>query len=424
MQTGTLGMPRGTALYVGALIGPGVLLVPSLAADTAGPAAIVAWGALLLLSLPLAVTFATLGVRHPVPGGVTAYVQEGFGTRAAAVTGTVFLGAVVLGAPAVALIGGYYVADLTGGATAVAVPTGLAMFAFVLATNAFGLRVSSGVQFALTAALVGVILVALATVLPGRADEHWRPFAPQGWWAVGTAANILAWLFFGWEAMAQMAGEFRDPRRDLPRAVALAYVTIGVLYVGLAVASITVVTGTSRVPLADLLEVGLGSAGRDATAILAVLLTMGTMNVYLGGSAKLAAALAQEGVLPAWLGSGPERSIPRRPLVALAVAGSAPLGLLAADLMDPEDLVRATSACFVVVYVLALGSATRVLEGRARTIAALALALVAVVTVFSGAFLAVPAAVAAATLAAGRRRSGGAAALHTGGAGSRRRRRA
>ena len=398
MQNGTLNLPRGTALYVGALIGPGVLLVPSLAAQAAGPAAILAWVGLLLLSLPLAVTFATLGVRHPVAGGVAAYVEEGFGAHAAAVTGVVFLTGVVLGGPAVALVGGFYVADLTGGGDAVAVTTGLAMFAVVLAMNAFGLRVSSGVQFALTSALVAVILVAIATVLPDRAGTGWEPFAPQGWWAVGTAASILAWLFFGWEAMAQMAGEFRDPRRDLPRAVGLAYLIIGVLYVGLAVASITVVTGASRVPLADLLEVGLGSAGRDATATLAVLLTMGTMNVYTGGAARMAASLAQQGALPAWLGAGDERSIPRRPLIVLSATASALLGLLAAGVVDPEGLVRATSACFVVVYVLALGSATRILEDRARVIAAIALVLVSVVTVFSGPFLLVPLIAAAVTV--------------------------
>ena len=392
-------MPRGFALYVGALVGPGVLLVPSLAAETAGPAAVIAWIGLLALSLPLAVTFATLGVRHPVPGGVTAYVQEGFGRHAAAVTGIVFLTAVVLGGPAVALIGGYYVADLAGGGNAVAVPTGLAMYAIVLGTNAFGVRVSSGVQLGLTAALVLVVLVAIATVLPGRATDGWTPFTPHGWWAVGTAANILAWLFFGWEAMAQMAGEFRDPKRDIPRAIALAYGTIAVLYLGLAVASITVVTGTSRVPLADLLETGLGSAGRDATALLAVALTMGTMNVYLGGAAKLAATLAQEGALPRWLAAVGQHSIPRRPLGALAVAGGALLALLAADLLRPDDLIRATSACFVAVYVLTLGAATRILAGRARAIAVLALVLVTVVTLFSGAFLAVPVAVAVATLA-------------------------
>ena len=398
MESGNLSLPRGVALYVGALIGPGVLLVPSLAAAAAGPAAILAWIGLLVLSLPLAVTFATLGVRHPVAGGVTAYVEEGFGAHAAAVTGVTFLAGVVVGAPAVALIGGYYVADLTAGGNATAIAAGLAMFGCVVATNASGLRVSSGVQLGLTAALTTVIVVAVATVLPGHAGENWEPFAPHGWLAVGTAANLLVWLFFGWEAMAQMAGEFRDPQRDLPRAVGLAYATISVLYVGLAVASITVVTGSSRVPLADLLEVGLGGAGRDATAVLAVALTMGTMNVYVGGAAKLAASLAQQDALPGWLGEGPPRSIPRRPLLALAATGAVVLGLLAVDLVDPESLVRTTSACFVAVYVISLGSATRVLTGRPRAIAAVALVLVSIVTLFSGAFLAVPAAMIAVTL--------------------------
>ena len=41
-----------TALYVGAVLGPGVLLIPSLAAEAAGPASVLAWAALLALSLP------------------------------------------------------------------------------------------------------------------------------------------------------------------------------------------------------------------------------------------------------------------------------------------------------------------------------------------------------------------------------------
>src|SRR6266487_1526423 len=100
----SLGPLRGAALYVGALIGPGLLLVPALAAQTAGAASIVAWVALIVLSAPLAITFAALGVRHPVAGGVAAYVREGIGADAAAVTGGWFLAAVVLGSPAVSVI--------------------------------------------------------------------------------------------------------------------------------------------------------------------------------------------------------------------------------------------------------------------------------------------------------------------------------
>jgi amino acid efflux transporter len=318
----SLGVLRGGALYVGALIGPGLLLVPALAARAAGAASIVAWAALLVLSAPLAITFGALGVRHPVAGGVSAYVREGLGAAAAAVTGVWFLTAVLLGAPAVSLIGGYYVADLTGSGTVVAALVGLGMFGTVLSANVFGLRVSSGFQLVLSSVLIVVMAVAITVALPAHAGDNWTPFAPHGWWAVGTAANILVWLFVGWEAVAQLAGDFRRPATDLPRAMGLAFGVVTVLYVGLALATIGVTVGTdSRVPLADLVSVGFGRAGRDATAVLAVALTMGTMNVYLAGAAKLSAALARSGALPAWLAGGAGRSVPRRPLAVLALAG-------------------------------------------------------------------------------------------------------
>lgn len=399
-----LGVTRGAALYVGALVGPGVLLVPALAVQAAGPVSILAWGGLLLLAVPLAVTFAALGVRHPVAGGVSAYVRAGFGEDAAAVTGVCFMAAVLFGAPAVALIGGYYVSDLTGSGTSVAVTVGVLIIAVVFSANAFGLRVSSGFQFVLSAVLVAVIAVAVAAALPSRAGDHWTPFAPHGWWAAGTAASILVWLFIGWEAMAQLAGDFRDPTRDLPRAMALSFAVVAVLYVGLAVATIAVTTGRdSRVPLADLIAVGFGRAGRDATAVLAVALTMGTMNVYTGSAAKLAASLAQERALPAWLGGDAFRSVPRRPLLVLGLAGTAQLVALAAGVASPATLVRATSACFVAVYLLALASAVRILAGGLRVAAAVALALVCVVAVFSSWYLAVPAV--AAVVALSRRRA-------------------
>src|SRR5437899_2450710 len=220
VSMGQLGITRGAALYVGALIGPGLLLVPALAVQVAGAASIVAWGALLVFSAPLAITFA----------------------------------------------------------------------------------------------------------LPTHGGRNWTPFAPHGIWAIGTAANILVWLFIGWEAVAQLAGDFRRPEHDLPRAMGLAFAVVSVLYIGLAVATIGVTAGThSRVPLADLIAVGFGGAGRDATAVLAVALTMGTMNVYLGGAAKLAAALARDGALPRGVAGDDHHSVPRRPLVVMAAVGAVPL---------------------------------------------------------------------------------------------------
>src|SRR5262249_58111092 len=115
----------------------------------------------------------------------------------------------------------------------------------------------------------------------------------RGWWAVGTAANILIWLFVGWEAVAQLVGDFRRPAVDLPRAMGLAFGVVSVLYVGLAVVTIGVAIGPgSRVPLADLMAVGFGRIGRGVTAVLAGALTMGAVDAYIGGGGQLSAALA------------------------------------------------------------------------------------------------------------------------------------
>ena len=127
-----------TALYVGAVLGPGVLFLPALAAEIAGPASFLAWAGLLALSVPLALTFAALGVRHPEAGGTAAYAKAAFGRRTGTSTGWWFLSGVVLGAPAVALIGGFYVAELLNVGREGAIAAAAAMIAGVIAANAFG----------------------------------------------------------------------------------------------------------------------------------------------------------------------------------------------------------------------------------------------------------------------------------------------
>ena len=172
------------------------------------------------------------------------------------------------------------------------------------------------------------------------------------------------------------------------------------LYLGLAVATVGVLgtAAPSRVPLADLMAAGLGAPGRTATAALAVLLTMGAMNAYVAAAVKLAGALASEGSAPKALAN------PGRALATIAAAGAVLLVPLGADLLSVDGLVRACSASFVAVYVIATAAGIRLLDGAARAAAAVAFAAVVVVLAFSGPYLLVPAAVAAAALAFTQRR--------------------
>jgi amino acid efflux transporter len=383
-----------TALYVGAVLGPGVLLIPALAAEAAGPASVLAWAALLALSAPLAITFAALGVRHPEAGGTAAYARAAFGSRVGAITGWWFLSGVVLGAPAVALIGGFYVAELLDAGREGAVAGAAGMMAAVMAANAVGLKLTARLQLGLAALLAALLLVAIVTALPESRADNWTPFAPHGWAAVGTAASLLMLSFIGWEAVSHLAGELRDPARQLPRAIFFALGVVVVLYLGLAVATVGVLgtASPSDVPIADLMAAGLGSTGRTVTAGLAVLLTMGTMNAYVAAATKLAGALAAEGSAPAALAR------PARALTLFATIGALLLAPLGADLLSLEGLVQAASASFVAVYVTATAAGVRLLGGAARWASGIAFAAVVAVLAFSGPFALVPAGIAAAVL--------------------------
>src|SRR6476646_3995832 len=128
---GSLTVAQGAALSVGAVLGTGVITLPALAAGIAGPASLVAWLALVVLSVPLAATFAAMGARFPDGGGVSTYVRRAFGSKAGAAVGWCFYFAVPVGAPPAALMAGGYVADAVGGGRAAAVATAAGIIAGV-----------------------------------------------------------------------------------------------------------------------------------------------------------------------------------------------------------------------------------------------------------------------------------------------------
>jgi len=171
-----LGSPAGVTLYVGALLGPSLLLLPGLAARIAGPASLVAWLVLLALSGLLAWVFMVLGRCLPRADGVAGYARAGFGATAGRVVSWCFLAGVVLGAPVVCLIGAGYVADLTGGGQLATVVFAAVLLAIVVALTSAGRWARGGVQLALVAMLVLLVVVAAVGAAPQARAEHWSPF--------------------------------------------------------------------------------------------------------------------------------------------------------------------------------------------------------------------------------------------------------
>lgn len=361
---GRMGSVQGSAMYVGAVLGTGVIALPGLAARAAGPASLLAWLALVVLSVPLAATFAALGARYPDAGGVSSYARLAFGAGPAALVGWCFYFAIPVGAPAAALFAGEYVADGFGGGRTTVVITGAALLVGVAAANAAGMRASAWLQLVLAALLLMLMVVSVAVSLPHATWHHLHPFAPHGWAAVVDAGALLVWSFAGWEAITHLAAEFRRPERDLPKATAVALVVVGVLYLGVAVATIAVLgpaAGTSRAPLADLLAYGPVGA-RQVAAVMAVLLTAGVINAYFAGASKLGAALARDGALPSWLSRGSEPGgRPRRSLSALTAMAVTSFAVVELTSVDVHPLVLLTSAQLATVYAVGVAAALRLL---------------------------------------------------------------
>lgn len=392
-RAGRLTLAQGTALYVGAVLGTGVIALPALAAAVAGPASLLAWAGLALLSAPLAATFAALGARYPDSGGVATYARLAFGDQAAAVVGWCFYFLIPVGAPAAALWAGDYVSAALGGGTATVAATGVALLVVAALTNAFGVRMTGRVQLGLGGLLVAFLLAAVLLSIPHARVDNLTPFAPHGWLAVGPAAALLVWSFVGWEAVTHLTGEFRRPRRDVPRATAMAVVVVGVLYLSVAFAIIVVLgpaAAESAAPLGDLLAIGLGGEARLLAAAAALLLTMGVMNAYYAGASKLGAALARDGAFPVWLASGSHAGeVPRRSLAVLTGLSLGSLLVVIATGVGTQPLVLLTSGLFVAVYAVGVAAAVRLLPrgGRARAAAWVALAAVVVLLAMAGAYL-------------------------------------
>ncbi|MET8160788.1 amino acid permease [Sphaerisporangium sp. NPDC005289] len=390
-----LGLGQGTALLVGAVLGPGVLALPRLAADAAGPASVLAWAGLLALSVPVALTFAVLGARFPGGGGVAAFAARAFGPAASVVVGWWFYFSIPVGVLAGALIGAQYVGEVlglgSGGTPAVAVMLLTAAFA----ANHAGLRVSGRLQLVLTCLLALLLVVAVLVAAPHIRAAGFTPFAPHGWAGVGHAAGVLFFAFVGWEAASHLSGDFADPRRDLPRATALTLLVAGVLYLALAVTTVGVLgagAATAAVPLAALLGHGLGPAAGPAAAAAAVLLSFGAVNTYIAGAARLGVTLAREGALPRRLAAGAAAG---RGLALPAVLTAGSVAISVAFALDLDTLMRVTSACLAAVTFAGCAAATRLLSGRGRWTAAVATVFTVVVLLSCGAYLAVPACLAA-----------------------------
>ncbi len=367
------------ALYVSSVLGSGVLVLPGLAAQLAGPASLLAWVLLSIVSYPFAYTFASLSARKPEAGGIYSFTKESFGVRVATVTGWLFALWFVTGGPAVMLIAASYVAYAFPMSRAETFVVAGAIIFSVFVVNYRGIVVSNKVQLAV---VVSIVALLLATVISSSylvRLENLEPFLPNGLLPIGVSAALIFWSFLGYENVSNVAEEFSDPKKDFHRSILLSVALVSGLYV--AVAFVTVGTlsyrsGGSVAPFAAILSNVLGVYGAIGTAILAVFIIFGTANAYMTGMSRVIYAVARDGGLPRVLDHlSKKTSAPDRSILALVGLSFSVLLVFYVIGVDLETALLIPSGAAILTYVIGAAAGVRLLKQRVYPYVTLAISL-------------------------------------------------
>jgi amino acid efflux transporter len=368
-----LGFYHGLALYLAAVLGTGILVVPLMAWTEGGPASLIAWVVLAVLGLALAWTFASVGAQKPDAGGVQAVVGRVYGRTVEAITRDLIFFTIPAGAVAGGHILGYHLC------AAFSLPLSLvpliAFAAWVLITiaNCFGVRVSARAQLVMSSLLIALLLLFIFDGLPTVRPENLRPFAPRGALGVGRAAVVIFWSFLGWEAIAHLAEEFEDPRRDMLRAAVTAALVVGVLYFGVSFVLIGAgATGNpaQMAPLVSFAARAAGRGGRVFTGLLAVVICLGTMNAYMAGLSRLGYSMARSGDLPAALARLERDGTPRNSVLAQFALNSLALAVQWLFRIPLKMFFLVPNVSFLTLYILGCLAAARLLRGQTLAVAA------------------------------------------------------
>jgi len=325
-----LGLFDATMLVMGGIIGSGIFVNPAeVARHVHIPLLIVGvWVLGGIVALAGALVYAELAARRPAVGGQYAYLRDAFGPLPAFLYGWSLLLVIQSGGmAAVAITFARYLGDLVSlpvsdGAVAVA------SLALLTAINCFGVRSGSNTQnllMVLKIAAIGALVVVgllLAPAAPASAPaETGSSLSMLG--GIGAAMTAVMFSYGGWQTSSFVAGEMRNPQRDLARGLLLGVSGVLVLYT--AVAFICVFTlgpdglAASKTPASDVMRLTLGEKGVTLIAAGIAISALGFLSQGMLTAPRVYFAMAEDGVFFRGLAKISARS--RVPVLAILLQG-------------------------------------------------------------------------------------------------------
>lgn len=234
----SLGLSSAIALVVGTIIGTGVFLKAAIMSQFLGSSfwVIIAWIVAGLLSLAGALTYAEIGILFPRAGGEYVYLKEAFGDLSAFLYGWQRFWVSAPGTIAAYAVGAATFAaplfnmKLFGG------QQGFAVFIIIIFSllNCLNIHVGGRIQNFMTALkvlmIVGIMLGVLFLTEHSFVAQNFSATGGFSYGAFGAALLAALWAYDGWNNMPMVAGEIKDPHRNIPLALGLGVLFILGLY--------------------------------------------------------------------------------------------------------------------------------------------------------------------------------------------------
>ena len=348
-------LPQVISLYIGAVLGSGILILPGIAAEIAGPASLISWVLMIVMAIPMASTMGLLAARFPDSGGVSHFVGLAYNNKLGSLVGWFFLMSVVAGAPVLALTGAGYLTAALGLTDGFRIVFTVAILVFALTLNYFGMKVTGIVQTVVVSVIIVVLLAVIVSSIGSIDAKNFQPFMPSGWLSVGNAASLLFWSFLGWEAVAHLSAEFEDPEKMAIRGTVITTGIIAVLYFLTALAVVGTKTyggDISNVSLIEIIRNRFGVAGAMIGGFAAFFVCLAPTIAYIGAASRLASSLADSGFAPKALTIKSKKlGSPVGGLVFLAICFLAILALAASNLLTMTQLLQIPNATFILTYI-------------------------------------------------------------------------
>lgn len=328
------GIAFGLAAVVGSVVGQGILRTPGVVAEATGSPVVimVIWIAGAVVALISAFAFAELGAAIPRAGGAYAFVYRAFGERVGVLAAFMLLLTFIGNISLLAFVTGEFLARLgIGGGNFSPTILGIGMIILFTFINALGTRTTGATQIIISA-LKGMFLVGLVVALFGGAPPAVIQAADSqvlrdGWLPIGTAMLVVIGTYNGWWDVVFYGEEFKDPSREIPRALFGGILGVAGLYLLVNLAMLYVMNPNqmagSNFVAADAAGIVFGKQADYFITIFGILSVGAIGNLSLMTATRLVYALARAEILPHSMVKVDKRGTPIAALLFSAAVAAA-----------------------------------------------------------------------------------------------------